>query len=471
EFKGKNADVRKIGAALGVRNVLEGSIRRDNDKLRVTVQLIDAVTGYHVWAGTYDRDWADVIAIQDSISRAITEALEVVLTPEEERGLKRKHVANLEAYDAYLAGASAFRAAGTLGDFDKAGALFRKALDLDPGMARAYAGLCEVELSRYQRTGATDQVSAAEALCRKALKLEPERAEIEMALGRLYLASGRHEQAEAVFSGLTANRPLDSEARIGLAEALKNQGRHEDAERSYRRAVEIDPGYWRAHNALGSFLLFTGRIDESIAEYRKSASLVPGNASVINNLGAALLMDGQLEDATRTFETSLDVEPTRSAYVNLGTLYYYQKRYPEAVEQYESAEALASSDHVVVSALADALWLVPGRRPEAVELYKRAAGLAGGNLKVNPTDAAAWAMLAYYHGRAGEQGDAQVALTRAEMLGEKDMNAQMYIALARADQGDKAAASAAAARALQLGYPRKLLLADPQLGPLTPTKS
>jgi TolB-like protein/Flp pilus assembly protein TadD/DNA-binding winged helix-turn-helix (wHTH) protein len=466
EFKGKNADVRKIGAALGVRNVLEGSIRRDDGKLRVTVQLIDAVTGYHIWAGTYDRDWADVISIQDSISRSITQALELVLTPEEERGLKRANVSNLEAYDAYLAGVSAFRAAGTLGDFDKAGELFRRALDLDPGMARAYAGLCEVELSRYQRTRATDQVTEAEALCRKALKLEPERAEIEMALGRLYLASGRHEQAEAVFSRLTESRPLDSAAWMGLGEALEKEGRNEDAEHSFRRAVETDPGYWRAHSTLGSFLLFTGRVEEAITEYRKAASLAPGNASAINNLGAALLMDGQLEDATRTFETSLAVEPTRSAYSNLGTLYYYQGRFKDAVRQYESAEALASTDHAVVSALADALWHVPGRRPEAVELYRRAAALAEENLKVDSTDASTWAMLAYYRGRTGDREAGQAALVRAEVLGEKDMNAQVYIALARADRGDKAAAAAAIARAEQLGYPRRLLQADPQLGPL-----
>lgn len=471
EFKGKSEDVRKIGAALGVRNVLEGSIRRDSDKLRVTVQLIDTVTGYHVWAGTYDRDWADVIAIQDSISRAITQALDVVLTPEEERGLKRADVSNLQAYDAYLAGVSAFRSAGTLSDFDKAGALFRKALDLDPEMARAYAGLCEVELSRYDRTGSTDQVTTAEALCRRALKLEPDRAEIEMALGRLYLASGRYEQAEAIFSRLAASRPLDSEAEMGLADARAEQGEREDAERSYRRAIEIDPGYWRAHNALGNFLLRAGRIEESIAEYRKSASLVPGNASAINNLGAALLMDGQLEAATRTFETSLAVEPTRSAYANLGTLYYYQGRFPDAVAQYERAEALASADHTVVSALADALWHVPSRRPEAVELYQRASKLAVDNLKVNPTDAATWAMLAYYRGRAGEPEEGLAALTRAEVLGEKDMNAQVYVALARADRGDTAAAAEAAARAERLGYPRRLLLADPQLGPLIPKSS
>ncbi len=471
EFKGKSEDVKKIGAALGVRNVLEGSVRRDNGKLRVTVQLIDAVTGYHVWAGTYDRDWSDVIDIQDNISRAITEALDIVLTPEVERGLKRKDVSNLAAYDAYLAGVSALRAAGTLGDFDKAGALFRKAVDLDPGMARAYAGLCEVDLNRYERTKEVDQVASAETQCRKALKLEPERAETEIALGRLYLASGRHEQAEAVFSRLADSRPLDPGVRMGLAEAQDRQGRLDDAERSFRSAVSVDPAYWRAHGGLGNFLLTAGRIPEAIVEYRKAADLAPRNASAINNLGAALLMDGQFDEAIRTFERSLAIEPTRSAYSNLGTLYYYQGRFPDAARQYERAEALASNDHSVVSALADALWHVSGRRPEAVELYKRASTLAEGNLKVDPTDASAWAMLAFYRGRCGDTKDARTALARAETIGDKDMNAQVYIALAHADQGDQAAAAEAIALAEQLGYPRRLLLADPQLGPLARNKS
>jgi TolB-like protein/Flp pilus assembly protein TadD/DNA-binding winged helix-turn-helix (wHTH) protein len=466
EFKGRSVDVRKIGAALGVRNVLEGSVRRDDDKLRVTVQLIDTVTGYHVWAATYDRNWADVIAIQDEISRSITQALDLVLTPQAERDLKRKGVSNLDAYDAYLAGASALRAAGTLSGLDKAGELFRKALELDPGMARAYAGLCEVGLIRYDRTRATGEVTAAEALCRKALKLEPERAETEMALGRLYLASGRHEQAEAIFSGLVASRPLDANARMGLAEALENEGRRAEAEQSYLKAVQIDPGYWRAHNVLGNFLLHSGRIPASIVEYRKSAALAPGNASAINNLGAALLMDGRLEEAVRTFEKSLAMEPTRSAYTNLGTLYYYQKRFPEAVREYESAEALASSDHSVVSALADALWQVPGRRKEAVALYERACALAESALKVDPTEASTWAQLAYYRGRTGDADAAAHALARAEGLGEQDMYAQVYIALTHADRGDRAAAVEAIARAEKVGYPRQLVLADPQLGPL-----
>jgi TolB-like protein/Flp pilus assembly protein TadD/DNA-binding winged helix-turn-helix (wHTH) protein len=471
EFKGKSVDVRKIGAALGVRNVLEGSVRRENDKLRVTVQLIDTVTGYHVWAGTYDSDWADVIAIQDNISRSITNALEIVLTPEAERGLKRPGVPNLAAYDIYLAGVSALRAAGTVSEFDKAGSLFHQALALDSGMARAYAGLCEVDLLRYNRTQSTADVTAAEEACRKALELEPARAETEMALGRLYLASGRHEQAEAVFARLAASRPMDANVQMGLAEAFEDEGRKDEAERSYRRAVEVEPGYWRAHNVLGNFLFRSGRAGEAVTEQRRSVALVPGNASALNNLGAALLLNEQLEEAARTFEKSLAIEPTRSAHANLGTLYYYQGRFTEAVREYESAQSLASDDHGVVSALADALWQVPGRRPEAVRLYQRACSLAEAALKVDPTDAAVWAQLAYYNGRAGNPEAAGRALVRAEMVGEKNMYAQIYIALVHADRDDRSAAVEAIARAEKLGYSKKLLLADPQLGRLAAKKS
>lgn len=200
-------------------------------------------------------------------------------------------------------------------------------------------------------------------------------------------------------------------------------------------------------------------------------ALVPGNASALNNLGAALLLNEQLDEAARTFEKSLAIEPTRSAHANLGTLYYYQGRFPEAVREYESAQALASDDHGVVSALADALWQVPGRRPDAVRLYQRACVLAKAALKVDPTDAAVWAQLAYYEGRAGNRDAAAGTLVRAELLGEKNMYAQIYIALTHADRNNRSAAVEAIARAELLGYSKKLLLADPQLGPLTPKKS
>jgi TolB-like protein/Flp pilus assembly protein TadD len=463
EFKGQRLDVRKIGDALGVRNVLEGSVRREGDKLRVTVQLIDALNGYHVWAGTYDRDWADVIAIQDDISRKITQSLRVVLTPEAERKLQRAGVVNLAAYDSYLAGVSALRKSSDLSQLNRAADFFGKAMTLDSGFSRAYAGMCEVGVARYYKTQSPADVAAAEAACRKALELEPSRDETEMALGSLYLASGRYEQAESVFTSLAARRPQDAEVYAGLANAQAGLGRREDAERSYRKGIEVEPAYWNAYAEHGSFMFGSGRAEEAVVAFRKASELAPGIASSYSNLGGALMLAERLDEAAVAFEKSLAIEPSRSAHSNLGTLYYFLGRFPEAVTQYEQALALAASDQQVVGSLADALWLIPGRRPEAVRLYQRAAQLAEESLKVNPMDAQVIAQLGYYGGRTGDPESSARALARAEALRDDDMYVQYFIALAAADRRDDAKARDAIGRAQRSGYPRKLLEADPVL--------
>lgn len=470
EFKDRNLDVRRIGEALGVHHVLEGSIRRDGDKLRVTVQLVNASNGYQIWAGTYDENWADAIAVQDDIARKIARGLEVVLTPDAESRLRRAGVTSLDAYDSYLAGVSALHASGDLSQLTKAEGLFRKALSLDPALSRAYAGLCDVSLKRYDRTSATPDVVVAEEACRKAVELAPSRDETEMALARLYLASGRSEQAEAVYGGLASRRPDDADVLIGLGYAQLEQGRREDAARSLQKAIEVEPGYWQAYSALGSFNFRLGRAEDAVGAYRRAAELAPGNASVFSNLGAALLLAVRLEDAAAAFEKSLDIEPSRAAHTNLGSLYYFLGRFPEAVGQYESAERIASDDHQVVGALADALWQIPGRRADAVRLYERAATLAGEALEVNASQPVAWAQLGLYSGRAGDPSRAARALARAEALGGDENYVYYYVALAASDRKDRAAAEAGIERALKLGYPRKLLEVDPVLKSLLPRK-
>jgi TolB-like protein/Flp pilus assembly protein TadD len=470
EFKDRNLDVRRIGEALGVHHVLEGSIRRDGDKLRVTVQLINASNGFHVWAGTYDETWADAIAVQDDIARKIARGLEVVLTPDAESRLRRAGVTSLDAYDSYLAGVSALHASGDLSQLTKAEGLFRKALSLDPALSRAYAGLCEVSLKRYDRTSATPDVVVAEEACRKAVELAPSRDETEMALARLYLASGRSEQAEAVYGGLASRRPDDADVLIGLGYAQLEQGRREDAARSLQKAIEVEPGYWQAYSALGSFNFRLGRAEDAVGAYRRAAELAPGNASVFSNLGAALLLAVRLEDAAAAFEKSLAIEPSRAAHTNLGSMYYFLGRFPEAVRQYESAERIAPGDHEVVGALADALWQIPGRRAEAVRLYERAATLAEEALEVNPSQAVAWAQLGLYSGRAADPSRAAQALARAEALGKKENYVYYYVAIDAADRKDRAAAEAGIERAIELGYPRALLEVDPVLKSLLPHK-
>jgi TolB-like protein/Tfp pilus assembly protein PilF/DNA-binding winged helix-turn-helix (wHTH) protein len=464
EFKGRSVDVRRIGEALGVSHVLEGSVRRDGDRLRVTVQLIDTGNGYHVWAANYDRPWADVLALEDEIARAITQALELVLTPDTERRLAAGNTTvDPQAYDRYLEGVAALRQSGDLSQIDEATALFREALARDPKLARAHAGLCEAGLRRYNRTKSPSDVATAESACRKALELDPMRDETEMALGRLYTASGRYEQAEAVFRGLVARRPGDADVYDGLGEALAQQGKKQEAEQAFRKGVEVEPAYWAAHSALGGFLFGAGRADQAIVEFRRTTQLVPESATAYSNLGAAYMLAVRLKEAAAAFERSLAIAPSRGAEANLGTLYYFLGDYGRAASHYKSAES-ASQDHAIVGMHADALWMLPGDRQQAIAEYRRAIDLARTALGVNPSDAVSWAQLAYYLGRVGEATASARAEARAEALGGDDMYVRYYVALAAADRGDRAAAQESVRRLQELGYDRKLLAVDPVLG-------
>jgi tetratricopeptide (TPR) repeat protein len=286
-----------------------------------------------------------------------------------------------------------------------------------------------------------------------------------MALGSLYLASGRYEQAESVFTSLVARRPQDATVYAGLANAQAGLGRPEDAELSYRKSIDVEPAYWGAHMQLGSFLFSSGRAEEAVIAFRKAVELAPGNASVYSNLGGALFLALRLDEAAATFEKSLAIEPSRAAHANLGTLYYYAGRYEDAAGQYENALGLAASDPFAVGALADALWLIPGRRPEAVALYEKAAQLAEQLVKVNPMDSQVIAQLGFFLGRTGDAESSVRALARAQALQGAGMYVHYYVALAAADRGDETTARNALAEAERSGLPRKLLEREPAFKP------
>jgi TolB-like protein/tetratricopeptide (TPR) repeat protein/DNA-binding winged helix-turn-helix (wHTH) protein len=466
EFKDRNLDVRRIGQALGVRHVLEGSVRRDGDNLRVTVQLIDAANGYHVWAGSYDRGWSDVLAIQDEIARSVTEALRVVLLPEDSPPpAAAAAVPDVRAFDPYLAGLAALRRSGDLSRLQEAAQRFAEAIDIEPSFARAYAGLCHVRVRIFNRSRDPADLAQAEEACRRALDLDASLVETEKALGGLYLSSGRIADSEGVYRALVARNPQDADGHIGLGRALAATGRFEDAERSFRAAVQAEPAYWGAFNALGSFLFSRGQFDGAIEAFREVSELTPSSASPYNNLGSALQMRGDLAGAAEAFRRSLAIEPSRAAYSNLGTVYYFLGQFLEASANYERATALAPHDQTLWGNLADATWQIPGRRDEAIGHYRQAIRLGLRQLDSSPTDAVLAAQLGYYYGRVGEPATSLEFLKRAAAAGP-DVYVSYYSAVAAADRGDLGAARESASAAVKLGYPEALLQADPSLAGL-----
>ena len=465
EFKGRNLDVRRIGQALGVRNVLEGSVRRDGDDLRVTVQLIDAVTGYHVWAGSYDRSWSDVILIQDEIARSITEALRIVLVPTPDRE-KKAPALDVRAFDPYLEGLALLRQPGDLSRLREAGRQFDAAVAIAPGFARAYAGSCQVGLRLFEKVRDPADMERAETACRRALDLDPQLVETEKALAALYLASGRLDDAERAYRALTQRNPQDADGHIGLGRTLAALGQGDAAEASFRAAVQAEPAYWGAYSSLGAYLLARGRLDEAVDAFREVTELAPSSASALNNLGAALQMKGDLADAADVYRRSLAIEPSASAYSNLATMHYFLHQYAEAEINYERATALASQDQTLWGNLGDALWQMPGRREDALGHYRRAITLGQRELQANPSNNVLVAQLGYYYGRVGDRAAADDYLAKAA-TGAPDALVQYYRAVAAADRGDLVAARKAMDEAIELGYPPGLLRAEPSLAKVT----
>jgi Flp pilus assembly protein TadD len=177
-------------------------------------------------------------------------------------------------------------------------------------------------------------------------------------------------------------------------------------------------------------------------------------------------MNGEFPQAAAAFERSLALEPSRSAYSNLGTVYYYLGRYADAARMCTRGTELAAQDHRVWGNLADALWQIEGSRSAARDDYRHAIALAQRSLQVNPKDAVSWMQLAYYSVRAGDSGHVSDYVSRALALAGTDQYVHYYGALVALESGDANGAIAALGRAVELGYPVQLIRAAPDFSSL-----
>jgi TolB-like protein/Flp pilus assembly protein TadD/DNA-binding winged helix-turn-helix (wHTH) protein len=465
-YKGSHADVRAIARALGVRHVLEGSVRREGDHIRVTTELIDAVSGYHVWSQSYDRNLADLLVIQDDLSRSIINTLQVVLSSDIADRIGQPPTTQIAAFNLYLSGIAKLGQPASPGQLDTAEQMFHDALAIDPNFAPGYAGLCERFTVGYEASRDAALATKAEAACKQALKLDSTLREVEMGLAHLYLVTGRPEQATEVLHAVIRKDPTDADAYIGLAEAYEEGQHTADAEIAFRRAVEAEPTYGPAHTGLGNFLIQHGRAADAVPHFRRVTELTPANPTAYNNLGGALLMNGEFQAAAAVLDQSLKLTPSRSAYSNSGTVYYYLGRFTDAARMFRKGAELAPEDHRVWGNLADALYQIEARRAEAKEHYRHAAELAERRVGVNPKDSNTWMQLAFYYTRLGEMSRSVPCRTRALALGADEVFVQWYAALIALEEHNINGALESLHRAINLGYPIQMVRATPEFANL-----
>jgi TolB-like protein/tetratricopeptide (TPR) repeat protein len=305
-FKGKQATIADIAKALGVAHILEGSVRKSANTLRVTAQLIRVDNGYHVWSETYDRKLEDIFKIQDEIAGAVVTALRVHLLPTQPVVSHRTFDA--EAYNQLLLGRQFFNR-GTPDDRRRAAAAYSKAIAIDPNYAAAYAGLAYAEAYVFDSTGDVAWMKRAEAAADRAVALAPEQADGYAARGFLRsVFSWDWAGAQSDLVKALALDPADSTVQRRFGSLLASLGRLPQAVVALRKATALDPLSNPAWEHLGRYLTFRRDFAGAQEALHRALEIQPESPYGLNDLGELLLFEGNAVEALTTFRKVVNEE-------------------------------------------------------------------------------------------------------------------------------------------------------------------
>ncbi len=310
-FKGRNEEgiFRKVGEQLHVAAVLEGSVRKAGDKLRITAQLINVADGFHLWSQTYDREMKDILAVQTEVAQQVVRALQVKLGIEAARALAKTPTENPEAHRLYLLGRYHF-GRNSEASFTNAMQYFNQALQQDPNYALAYCGLsdCYGWMGGHQLSGKEAWAKEKE-LAQKAMALDPKLADAHLSLGiALADAFDWNGGEQAIKHALELNPKL-ALAYDQLAWIQSSFGRFDEAITNLQRAIELDPLSLMFNYGLGLRLTSARRYDEAMAQFRKALELDPNVANAHSGLGWCFVYKGDTAGAIAEFQKAKALDP------------------------------------------------------------------------------------------------------------------------------------------------------------------
>ena len=337
-YKGARKPLPQIARELNVDAVVEGTVLRSGDQVRITAQLIEASTDKHLWSQSYQGELRDTLALQNRVARAIADQIRINLTPQEQAALRNVKVVNPEAYESYLKGRY-FWNKRTSDGLKVALAYFNQAIEEDPKYAQAYSGLADTYalLGDWQYAVMTPKqaLPKAKAAAIKAL-------ELDSALGEA------HNSLAFVLDGFDWD--LDS-------------GGNE-----FRRAIELNPGYATAHHWYAWHLSLLGRYDEAIAEMRKAENLDPLSLIINADLAELLVLAHSYDESIRQSRKTIEMDPNFAlAHNQLAQAYLQKHLLDEAVAELQKAVQLSGGSPTCIANLARA-YVVSGKRSEAVKL-------------------------------------------------------------------------------------------------------
>ena len=337
-YRGTTRPLPEIARELGVDAVIEGSVQRSKDRIRITAQLIDASSDRHLWADSYDRSSQDVLALQSEVARAIATQVRARVSPEEAARLQNARTVKPDAYEAYLLGRHHI-ARLNAESLERALESFRKATELDPAFARGWAGLSGAYVDRdiWAGLGVGRHADAARAAALEAIRLEPDLADAHWALATVKF------QHDWDWPGTEA---------------------------SYRKAIELNPSFADAYSGYAYYLIAMGRADEAVANAKRAAELDPLSPSLVGSYGRALYRARRYEEAIDRYKRALEIDPEdRPSLSRIAEAYVQLGKYQEALSFIDRLEKVGPAP--TAARVRGRIYAAMGRTSEALAEVER----------------------------------------------------------------------------------------------------
>jgi serine/threonine-protein kinase len=458
------ADARR---EFGTDYVLESSLQRAGQTMRINCYLVDSRTHRQLAARTIEADTGDAFKLQDQVVNAALDMLPASINGSQRQALATHQDTQPAAYEAYIRGRGYLLEYEKPENIDNAITEFEQALKVDPKYAPAYAGLGQAYWIGYQQLNrGKDWLDKASASCRTALNLSVQIPDAYTCLGNVFLGTGKYEEAVRQYQHALELDHTNNDALEGIASSYAKLGNPASAEAVYRQAITLRPNYWSVYSWLGEFYTGQARYKEAAEMYGKAIELAPDNYAGYRNLGAVYIYLGHFDEAIANLTRSIGLRPSLEAYVDLGAAYFLQHRFEDAQETFKMGLKMDNRNYINWGNMGDALYWIPGKRDQSFESYRQAISLARAAAEVNPRDASALGYLAEYTAMMGDKKSAVAALNQALDASPNDPQILFQAGLVYNHFGDTQRSLGWLKKAADAGYSRMIIAAIPDFQPI-----
>ncbi|TPW12803.1 MAG: serine/threonine protein kinase, bacterial, partial [bacterium] len=464
-YRAPDRDLGRLTDELGASLVIDGSVQKYDQRLRITIRMLKRGSNKLDWTHTYDGEMASILDLHEKIlggladGLAITGMLETTPDAADRARLTRAPTNNEEALADYTQARAFLERDDLPANITRAITLFESAFQKDPRFAAALGGLGEAYWSQYRRTRDKGWADKAGETAVRAALMDSTNTSVRLSLAVVLVGTGKFDEAAVELGRVIEDQPRNDKAYSMLGDVNERRGRQADAVAAYGRAIALRPAYWEYHWQLGRSWLKSGELDGAATEARRVTELQPDNPLGHQLLGSIRQIEGKPEEAVVSYERSLALSPTASAFSNIGGTFFDSKDYGRSADYFKRAVDIDPRLPVYRRNLGDALQEL-GDLPGATATFSMAVTLSDSLLIVNPNDANTAALKALCLAKMNRGTEAISAIQRAMSINSTSPNILYKHATVLALLGRNSEALQALEVALDAGLPATIPAGD-----------